>query len=176
MYIQTCKTFKKHFKQTVKVKFKNMTQEQRDWGKVISIAIVAAVLLIGALSSCTPYLYKSNQIKVTHVLALTETGDTVKVAIRDIQPTQVYNVVGYDFVRGYMNPYYDPWRQYHIYDNKYRYYGNHMNTNSFNSTPNWKAPSVISNQNTGGINTTGGSGAPIAVNPVTATGGKKKNN
>jgi len=155
-----------------------MTQKQRDWGKVISIAIVAAVLLIGALASCTPYLYKSNQIKVTHVLAVTELGDTVKIAMRDIQPTQVYNVVGYDFVRGYMNPYYDPWRQYHMYDHRYRYYGSNMN---IGGTPNWKAPSVITNQNTSGpinsgINTTGGNGAPKAFNPVTITGGGKKNN
>ena len=29
-----------------------MTQEQRDWGKLISIIIVTLVLLIGALSGC----------------------------------------------------------------------------------------------------------------------------
>ena len=71
-----------------------MTQEQRDWGKVITVAIVAMILLIGALSSCTPYMYRSNQNKVTHVLAVTEAGDTVKIAMRDIQPTQMYNVIG----------------------------------------------------------------------------------
>ena len=87
-----------------------MTQEQRDWGKVISVAIVAAILLIAGLAGCTPYMYRSNQIKVTHVLALTENGDTVKVSMRDIKPTQIYNVIGYDFIRGYNNPYYDPWR------------------------------------------------------------------
>ena len=27
-----------------------MTQEQRDWGKVISVAVMAAIILIGALS------------------------------------------------------------------------------------------------------------------------------
>ena len=155
-----------------------MTEKQRDYGKLIAIAIVVMVLLVGALGGCTPYIYKTNQIKVTHVLAVTELGDTVKIAMRDIQPTQVYNVVGYDFVRGYMNPYYDPWRQYHLYDHRYRYYGSHMN---IGGTPNWKAPSVISNQSisgpiNSGSNTTGGAGAPVAVNPVTATGGGKKNN
>ena len=142
--------------------------------------IMAGILfaLLFTMNSCTPYIYKSNQIKVTHVLAITELGDTVKIAMRDIQPTQVYNVVGYDFVRGYMNPYYDPWRQYHIYDHHYRYYGSNMN---IGGTPNWKAPSVITNQNisgpiNSGINTTGVSGAPKATNPVTATGGGKKNN
>ena len=72
-----------------------MTQEQRDWGKVISVAIVAAILLIAGLAGCTPYMYRSNQIKVTHVLALTENGDTVKVSMRDIKPTQIYNCLLY---------------------------------------------------------------------------------
>ena len=169
MYIQRCKTFKKHFKETVKVKFKNMTQEQRDWGKVIAIAIVAMVLLIGALGGCTPYIYKSNQIKVTHVLAVTETGDTVKIAMRDIRPTQVYNVVGYDFVRGYNNPYYDPWRRYHVYDHHYRYYGNPKNASVQGITPNWNPPVVVNNS---GSNTTGGGNNPVAVNPARVNGKK----
>ena len=148
-----------------------MTQEQRDWGKVISIAIVAAVLLIGALSSCTPYMYRSNQIKVTHVLAVTETGDTVKIAMKDIQPTQIYNVVGYDFMRGYNNPYYDPWRRYHMQDNYYRYYGNHSGTNGavhINKGKTWTPPVVNNN----GSNTTGGGNNPVAVNPVRVNGKK----
>ena len=126
-----------------------MTQEQRDWGKVISVAVLAGILLMAALAGCTPYMYKSNQIKVTHVLAVTETGDTVKVAMRDIQPTKIYNVVGYDFVRGYNNP-----------------YGKIQNIN----------PTVLPNNIGSGSNTTGGAGAPVATNPVTATGGGKKNN
>ena len=156
-----------------------MTEKQRDLGRLISIGAVILVLLFAALSSCTPFLYRNNQIQVTHVLALTENGDTVKVAINDIRPTQVYNVIGYDYVRGYMNPYYDPWRRYNLYDNQYRYRSGQVSV--FNSIPNWKAPSVISNQSTSGpinsgIITTGGGGAPVAVNPVTATGGGKKNN
>ena len=148
-----------------------MTQEQRDWGKVISIAIVAAVLLIGALSSCTPMIYKSNQIKVTHVLAVTEAGDTVKIAMRDIQPTQIYNVVGYDFTRGYNNPYYDPWRRYYMQDNYYRYYGNHNGTNGavhINKGKTWTPPVVNNN----GSNTTGGGNNPVAVNPARVNGKK----
>ena len=135
-----------------------MTQKQRDYGKVIAVSIMELIILIGMLAGCTPILYKSNQKKITHVLALTEAGDTVKIAIKDIRPTQIYNVVGYDFVRGYMNPYYDPWRQYHMYDHRYRYYGNQFNTIS------------------SGSNTTGGGGNPVASNPVTSTGGGKKNN
>tara|TARA_Y100000593_G_scaffold81722_1_gene153040 strand:+ start:636 stop:1082 length:447 start_codon:yes stop_codon:yes gene_type:complete len=146
-----------------------MTQEQRDWGKVISIAVLAAIVLMAALFGCTPYIYKSNQVKVTHVLAVTETGDTVKIAMRDIQPTQVYNVVGYDFVRGYNNPYYDPWRRYHMYDNYYRYYGNPKGTNVQGITPNWKPPAIINNN---GSKTTGGGNNPVAVNPARVNGKK----
>ena len=154
-----------------------MTQEQRDWGKVISIAVMAAIILFGALS-CTPYMYKSNQIKVTHVLALTENGDTVKVAMRDIKPTQIYNVIGYDFTRGYNNPYYDPWRRYNVYDNYYRYYGNHATVGkpvNYINQPhnNWHPLENFAPVNRG---TTNNGDNPVAVNPVTSGNGKKKNN
>ena len=149
-----------------------MTQEQRDWGKVISIAILAAVVLMAALFGCTPYMYQSNQIKVTHVLAVTETGDTVKIAMRDIQPTQIYNVVGYDFTRGYNNPYYDPWRRYHMQDNYYRYYGNYVGTNGaahLNKQKIWSPPAIINNS---GNNTTSGGNNPVAINPARVNGKK----
>ena len=148
-----------------------MTQEQRDWGKVITVAILAAVVLMAALFGCTPYMYKSNQIKVTHVLAVTEAGDTVKIAMRDIRPTQIYNVVGYDFTRGYNNPYYDPWRRYHMQDNYYRYYGNHVGTNGaihLNKQNTWVPPVVNNN----GSNITGGGNNPVAVNPARVNGKK----
>ena len=159
-----------------------MTQKQRDYGKVIAVAVMALIILIGMLAGCTPMLYKSNQIKVTHVLAVTEEGDTVKIAMKDIRPTQVYNVVGYDFTRGYMNPYYDPWRDHWRYSNQYRYYGNQFNTisSSANNNPYGKISNInpiISPSNiSSGSNTTGGGGNPVASNPVTSTGGGKKNN
>ena len=124
-----------------------MTDKERDLGRVISVSILLLIILIAMFSGCTPYMYRSNQIKVTHVLAVTELGDTVKIAMRDIKPTQIYNVVGYDFVRGYNNPYYNPWRQYHMYDNHYRYYGNATGTNGaihINNTPNWNPPEPVS--------------------------------
>ena len=146
-----------------------MTQQQRDYGKVISIAVLAAIVLMATLFGGAPYMYKSNQIKVTHVLAVTEAGDTVKIAMRDIQPTQVYNVVGYDFIRGYNNHYYNPWRQYHMYDNHYRYYGNSIGTSIKSITPNWNPPVVVNNN---GSNTTGGGNNPVAVNPARVNGKK----
>lgn len=147
-----------------------MTDKERDLGRVISVSVLLLILLIAMFSSCTPYMYKSNQIKVTHVLALTEQGDTVKIAMRDIRPTQVYNVVGYDFVRGYNNPYYNPWRQYHVYDNHYRYYGNSFGTKvHYSTSPTWTPPVVINNN---GSNTTGGGNNPVAVNPARVNGKK----
>ena len=116
MYIQRCKTFKKHFKEIIKVKFKKMTQQQRDYGRLIAIGTMVLIILIGMLSSCTPQLYK-NQINVTHVLALTEEGDTLKIPINEIRPSVIYNVIGYDYYRPYYNrwnpfmygePYYHP--------------------------------------------------------------------
>ena len=49
-----------------------MTQEQRDWGKVIAIAVLSTIMLIGALSSCT--VYKTPQMQITSVLAVTAQG------------------------------------------------------------------------------------------------------
>lgn len=183
MYIQRCKTFKKHFKQTIGVKFKNMTQEQKDWGKVISIVIVTAILLVGALSSCSSLLYPSNQVMVTHVLALTEMGDTVKIRIDKIRPQQVYNVVGYDFVRymdnRFYNPYNDRMYDYRYNHNRWTYLGNPGGTyGSITPNPNINSnqPIIVNpsgSQNYGG-NTTGGGGNPVAVNPVTSGGGSSR--
>ena len=87
MYIEGCKTFKKHFKETAKVKFKKMTQKQRDYGKVIAIAVLSAIMIIGALSSCT--VYKTPQMHITSVLAVTAQGDTLKLPIDAIITIQV---------------------------------------------------------------------------------------
>ena len=163
-------------------KMKKFFKKFDDIDKVFWFAIVFVLLAMICITSCVPVLYKSNQMKVTHVLAVTEEGDTVKIAMKDIRPTQVYNVVGYDFTRGYMNPYYDPWRQYHMYDHHYRYYGNQFNTisSSANNNPYGKIqninPTILSSGVSSGSNTTGGGGNPVASNPVTSTGGGKKNN
>ena len=153
-------------------KIKKFFKKFDDIDKVFWFAVVFVLLAMICITSCSPVLYKSNQIKVTHVLALTETGDTVKIAMKDIRPTQVYNVVGYDFTRPYMNPYYDPWRNYWMYENRYRYYGNHINTNVYNTTPNWQPPVVMGTKS----KTTGGGNNPVASNPVLISGGGKKVN
>jgi len=51
MYIQRCKTFKKHFKEITNLKFKNMTQKQRDYGKLIAISVMILIILLGMLSN-----------------------------------------------------------------------------------------------------------------------------
>ena len=153
-----------------------MTDKQRDFGRLITLAILISILLIGVLSSCTPMLYNNNRVMVTHVLALTEMGDTVKIRIQDIQPQRMYNVVGYDFVRWqdnrYYVPHYDRQYDYRYYDSKWRYHGNPKGTYGY-ITPN---PNVNNSPpiNVGGSKTTGGGNAPVANNPA-RTGGKKFN-
>tara|TARA_R100000329_G_scaffold142670_1_gene126227 strand:+ start:151 stop:501 length:351 start_codon:yes stop_codon:yes gene_type:complete len=115
---------------------------------------------------------------VTHVLALTEMGDTVKIRIQDIQPQRMYNVVGYDFVRWqdnrYYVPHYDRHYDYRYHDSRWRYHGSPKgNYGYIIPNPNVNNSPPIS---VGGSQTTGGSGAPVASNPVTSTGGGKKFN
>ena len=66
-----------------------MTQRQRDYGKVIAIAVLSTIMLIGALSSCT--VYKTPQMHITSVLAVTAQGDTLKLPIDAIRPIYNYN-------------------------------------------------------------------------------------
>jgi len=99
--------------------------------------ILFSILLITA---CSPYYYQSKGQQVTHVLALTAEGDTLKIPIKDIKPNVIYNVVGYNWYRpysGYYNrwdaPYYHP----HLY-NTHKPIGNgntNYNNNNNNSTP-----------------------------------------
>lgn len=166
-----------------------MTEKQRNLGRLITIGALVGVLLAGALSSCSPMLYRGidhNQVMVTHVLALTKMGDTVKIKIDQIRPQQTYNVVGYDFVRWQDNRYYNPYNDYRYdyryHDSRWRYHGKANGTYGYvipNPNNNNNAPITVGNagesQSYGG-NTTGGGGNPVAVNPVTSTGGGKKNN
>tara|TARA_R100001591_G_C4334248_1_gene178960 strand:+ start:904 stop:1374 length:471 start_codon:yes stop_codon:yes gene_type:complete len=152
-----------------------MTDKQRDLGRLITLAILISILLIGVLSSCTPMLYNNNRVMVTHVLALTEMGDTVKIRIDQIQPTKIYNVVGYDFVRWQDNrfyvPHYDRQYDHRYYDSRWRYHGNPKGTYGY-ITPN---PNINNNPPISvGSQTTGGGDAPIASNPVTSGGGSSR--
>tara|TARA_R100001463_G_C3477660_1_gene216582 strand:- start:318 stop:680 length:363 start_codon:yes stop_codon:yes gene_type:complete len=64
--------------------------------------IIFMLLFIG----CSP-IYYQKEIKVSHVLAVTEEGDTLKIPIEAIKPTNIYRI--YDNVHSY--PRY--WNYYH---------------------------------------------------------------
>lgn len=123
-----------------------MTDTQRDKGRVIAILILLSIMLFAMLSSCSSYYYQSKGPEVTHVLALTKEGDTLKIPIKDIKPNVIYNVVGYDWYRPYSGyytrwdkPYYHP----HFYNNNKPIYGNsNYNNNSSNNTPVNTTPTV----------------------------------
>lgn len=103
-----------------------MTQRQRDYGKVISIAVMAAIILMGVLSSCT--VYRQPQMKITSVLAVTAEGDTLKLPIDVIRPIYNYNTYPtnrYPVVPNYF--YYSPHRYNPIYGG-----GSYSNNNSNN--------------------------------------------
>ena len=124
-----------------------MTDKQRDRGRVIAILTLLSILLFAMISSCSPYYYKSKGPEITHVLALTADGDTLKIPIKDIKPNVIYNVVGYDWYRPY-NGYYNRWNDPYYHPNTYTptwkpnsntNYNN--NNNSNNSTPTTTRPS-----------------------------------
>ena len=117
-----------------------MTDEQRDLGRVISVSILLLIILVAMLASCSPYYYQSKGPQVTHVLALTEDGDTLKIPIKDIKPNVIYNVVGYDWYRPYSG-YYTRWAEpyYHpaLYNAPKPSYNGNINykNNNNNNTP-----------------------------------------
>ena len=159
-----------------------MTDKQRDTGRLIAIAVLIIILVSAILSGCSSMLYPSNQVMVTHVLALTEMGDTVKIRIDQIQPKQIYNVVGYDFVRWQDNrfyvPGYDHQYDYRYHDDRWRYHGRANGTyGKITPYPNINNSAPITVGSSGGSqsyggNTTGGSGAPVASNPARSSGKK----
>lgn len=125
--------------------------------------IIIAVLFIFLVAGCSPYYYQSKGPKVTHVLALTEEGDTLKIPIKDIKPNVIYNVVGYDWYRPYSgyytrwaDPYYHP-RLYNppkpIYNGNSNYNNNSSNNTPINTTPTIKPPGNVNPPN------------PVIVNP-----------
>lgn len=75
------------------------------------------LILLFSLTACTSY---SNLPIISSVLAVTDKGDTVTIPINQIRPTQIYNVVGYDFYPSYFRR--------SSYDKDFRFY--HYNYNS----------------------------------------------
>ena len=121
-----------------------MTQEQRDWGKVIAIAVLSTIMLIGALSSCT--VYKTPQMHITSVLAVTAQGDTLKLPIDAIRPIYNYNHYPsnrYPIIHNYPF-YYSPNRYQPIYSQHTSRPSNNINTPSISgSGPNISSPVIV---------------------------------
>lgn len=87
------------------------------------------IIIILFSVSCSSYLYNGKEkIQVTHVLAMTSTGDTLKIPIDKIRPNIYYNVIGYDYYRPYR--YYNPYYYNHID------YGYSIGGRTYNPPPN----------------------------------------
>jgi len=160
-------------------KFKKLSVERKVFYIFIFIVFIWCLLI---LKGCTSSIYKvrkeniNDQVKVTHVLAVTEMGDTLKIPIEEIKPKVIYNVVGYNYMR--YNPYYSPYNNRHYYDYYPYNYNNNRNYTGggfgiSNISPNTQIPVPSSG---GSSSTSGFSGKPVASNPVTSGGGAKTKN
>jgi len=71
--------------------------------KIVLIAVAVSVI------SCGTYNVKP-KIQITHVLAVTEQGDTLRLPINMIKPNVYYNVISYPnrYYGGWYNSYYQP--------------------------------------------------------------------
>ena len=159
-----------------------------DVDKIFWFSIVFILLaMICTMNGCVSSIYKvrkeniNDQVEVTHVLAITEMGDTLKIPISEIKPKVIYNVVGYNYMRH--NPYYSPYnnRYYYDYYNYNRNYNNNQGIQSSGSSiqyNNISPTTQISVPSSGGSysGTSGFSGNPVASNPVTSNGGAKTKN
>jgi len=151
------------------------------WFSMVFILLAMICIMNGCVSS----IYKvrkeniNDRVKVTHVLAVTDMGDTLKIPIESIKPNVVYNVVGYDYMR--YNPYYSPYNNRYYYDYYPYNYSTNRNYTGNNTTgfginsinPITQTPVPFSNN---GSSTSGFSGNPVASNPVTSGGGAKTKN
>ena len=140
-----------------------MTERQRDYGKVISIAVMAAIILLGVLSSCT--VYRQPQMKITSVLAVTAEGDTLKLPIDVIRPIYNYNTYPtnrYPVVPNYF--YYSPHRYNPIYGSNNYKPSNNSNNPNISQSNNSPAPRVDRITN------------PPATPPNPAVNNPRKNN
>ena len=128
---------------------------------VKAFLVFMTIIFMLLFYSCSPYYYKSKGPEITHVLALTKEGDTLKIPIKEIMPNVTYNVVGYDWYNtpsGYYNRWNNPYYHPYIYKSKPVYNKNNNNNNSNKViTP----PRVERSSNNANVN----SGNPAVNNP-----------
>ena len=94
------------------------------------------LVLLATIFSCGVYDNKP-KVVVTHVLAITQTGDTLKLPINSIRPNVYYNITTYP-----NRYYYNNWNQYPYYQGSYNNNrpiyvpsNNNNNNNNNNNTP-----------------------------------------
>ena len=154
---------------------------------ITRLILIFATVIMLATSCSGIYQYRKqfdiNKPVITHVLALTNTGDTVKIPINEIKPQRLYNVVGYDFYnphiydRSYNRYRYNWYDQYYNYNRNFGHYQGAQNSGykiQYNNISPSSQPT--SSGIVGGSGTSGFSGNPVASNPVTSSGGAKKKN
>ena len=159
----------------MKKKWKSMQAEDKVF--YVFMVFILFWFTVVILSSCASSIYQVRKTQITHVLAVTEMGDNLKIPLESIKPNVIYNVVGYDYMR--YNPYYSPYNNRYYYnfrDNDpwvNRIMGNSGSGIQYNNISPTTQIFVPSSNNSG---TSGFSGNPVASNPVTSGGGAKKNN
>jgi len=109
-------------------------KQRVDVGNVNYMKKSILILLSIVLGSCAVQDQKP-KIMVTHVLAVTETGDTLRLPINMIRPNVYYKIVRYP------NNYYNNWNQYPgyyqpYYNNRPIYSPSNNNNNSNNNNSN----------------------------------------
>jgi len=109
---------------------------------LVFICIVMMLLMY----ACSPHYYKgSDKPIITHVLALTSEGDTLKIPINDIKPNVVYNVIGYDWYQlrpGYYNRWADPYYHPRLYKPHKSIGSGNINYNNNNNNNKTNSPAI----------------------------------
>ena len=113
--------------------------------KIWKIVLYVAVFV--AFASCGTY-NTTPKIQITHVLAVTETGDTLRLPINMIKPNVYYNVISYPNYNGYYSNWYNGYSN-RIYSRSTPVYVTPSNNSSNNNNNN----SNNSSNNNSGANT-----------------------
>lgn len=95
------------------------------------------IIIISLISMTSCYVQKDlkPKILITHVLAVTETGDTLRLPIDMVKPNVYYNVINYG--SGYYNrPYYNNWQMQPYYRPSGNVYVRPQNNNTNNNNNN----------------------------------------
>lgn len=96
--------------------------------KLWKIVLTAVVVLV---TSCS--IQPKPKLQITHVLAVTQQGDTLTIPIDVIRPVN-YRIINYSYDYSWPRPYY--YNYHRNYDYSYGSTGRSSNNNSSNSTNN----------------------------------------